>query len=93
MEEAALTTAKYFETLTIWYEIMSSRSMWDALKKDKSIGYTAEKLDFLENIFIPLIQQQVPVHDKIKWLPSQSSVLLCTQAVLDLYDIYVANGK
>jgi hypothetical protein len=93
MSSDALATAAFIDTMTEWYEIISSRKMSDALWKEDKTGNTRKKVEFLSEEIIPLIQQLVPVNSTKTWLPAMSSILICTKAVLTVYDIYVINGK
>jgi hypothetical protein len=92
LDESALSTAKFIEVVTKWYSIMSGRQVYEGLYRDKSKHQTESKLEFLEDVFIPLIQNLEFVNGISKWLHFQSSVLISTKAVLMFYDLYVVNG-
>lgn len=66
--------------------------MSDGLWKDDKTGKTQNKLEFLTTEFIPLMRQMVPVNSSKTWLPAMTSTLICTEALLTLYDVYVAKG-
>lgn len=93
MSREALPTAAYIETITEWFCIMSARRMSEGLWKNDRTGKSQRKLQFLEQEFVPLIREMLPMNSSKKWLPAMTSALICTEAVLKIYDIYVAKGN
>jgi len=93
MPKEALATAAYLETVTRWYSIMSARTMSEGLWKEDQTGRSQAKLQFLREELIPLVQQLKPMNSSKNWLPAMSSILICTEALLTLYDTYVTNGE
>lgn len=93
MPREALPTAAFIETITEWHTIMSARKMSEGLWKNDKTGKTQKKINLLRNEFMPLIRDLVPLNSTKTWLPAMTSALICTEAVLTVYEIYVVQGK
>jgi len=92
MGKEALATAQFVETMSEWYSIMSARTTNKALWKDDKFDGTSNRLDFLENEFIPLIQKITILDGPSSIFQAQINVLICTKAALTVYDLYVKRG-
>lgn len=88
----AMTTATILETVSKWYRIMSARTIFEGLRKIDPSGKSRERLIFLKEEFIPLLQQLVPINSAKLFLPAMASALICTKAVLTVYEEQVEKG-
>lgn len=93
LPQDALASAQLIETVASWYQIVTARTKCEGLQKVDPTGRTEVRLKFLADEFIPLLQQIVPVQQtRSALLPAQVSVLICTKAVLTVFEDHVLKG-
>lgn len=80
------TTAWFIKQVAKWFNLMTSRSPIIALSKFKEEKYK-ETLQFLQE-FMDLFKN-ITIGCKGKWKPCQTGVLLATQSILDLQNIFL----
>ncbi|XP_055626364.1 uncharacterized protein LOC129770592 isoform X1 [Toxorhynchites rutilus septentrionalis] len=81
-----LPTAYFIETLSQWFQLSKNRSMKMALSKENSQKYK-ETLQFY--IFFKKFIYAVEVGHKRYWKPWQASIILATNAILRLQDMFL----
>lgn len=81
------TTAWFIKQVAKWFTLMASRNPTIALSKFNNLIKYSKTLQFLRD-FMNLFKT-IKIGTKGTWKPCQTGVLLSTQSVLDLHDLFL----